>query len=105
MPLLPQRAFPFSGPPQTGRQPYFWLPVLIIVMTIVALVIGGLVLHCVEHRLVAASGQNLTLAAAEIGDKLDRLLFERHGDVLMMSKAFAVHMQNPPYLTEYLNWM
>ncbi|HJU05704.1 MAG TPA: PAS domain S-box protein [Nitrospiraceae bacterium] len=105
MPLTPQRASLFTRPFQAGRQPYFWLPVLIIGMTIVALVIGGLVLHYVEHRLVAASGQNLTLAAAEIADKLDRLLFERHGDVLMMSRTFAVHMPNPPYLTEYLNWM
>ena len=33
--------------------------------------------------------ENLTLASAEIADKLDRLLFERHADVRMMARAFT----------------
>ena len=74
-------------------------------MTLVALMIGGLILHYVENRLVQASGHDLTLAAADITDKLDRLMFERYGDVRMMAKAFADHVQNRAYLTDYLRWM
>ena len=60
------------------RRPYTWLPVLILGMTIVAMAIGAVMLHSIEVRLVEAAGGNLTLASAEIADKLDRLLFERY---------------------------
>ena len=88
-----------------NRRPYAWLPGLIIAMTFVAVVIGTLVLHYVETRLVAATGQNLTLAAAEITDKLDRLLFERHGDALMTARAFSVRMEDTAYQQSFLQWM
>jgi len=68
--------FDHSATPFPTRRPYAWLPALIISMTFVAIVIGTLVLHYVEDRLVTAVGQNLTLVAAEITDKLDRLMFE-----------------------------
>src|SRR5688500_16512860 len=87
------------------RRPYTWLPVLILGMTIVAVVIGGVMLHSIEVRLVEAAGGTLTLAAAEIADKLDRLLFERYGDVQMMARAFASRSTDKKYLMEYLQWM
>src|SRR5690348_2051760 len=92
------------GPPQ-NRRPYAWLPSLIIGMTVVAIVIGTLVLHYVETRLVAATGQNLTLASAEITDKLDRLLFERYGDTLVMAREFSLRMDDPAFLASFMAWM
>ena len=91
--------------PAQERPPYAWLPSLIIGMTFVAIVIGTLVLHYVETRLVAATGQNLTLAAAEITDKLDRLLFERYGDALMTVRAFSARMEDRAYQESFLHWM
>ncbi len=70
-----------------SRRPYTWLQVLMIVMTVVAVTIGALALHYIETRLVRIAGESLSVAAAEIADKLDRLLFERYGDVRMMAKA------------------
>ncbi|MGH7258458.1 MAG: cache domain-containing protein, partial [Nitrospiraceae bacterium] len=87
------------------RRPYTWLPVLILGMTIVAVVIGAVMLHSIEVRLVEAAGGNLKLASAEIADKLDRLLFERYGDAQMMARAFAARSSDKKYLTEYLQWM
>jgi PAS domain S-box-containing protein len=74
-------------------------------MTFVAIVIGTLVLYYVETRLVAATGQNLTLAAAEITDKLDRLLFERYGDALMTARAFSARMEDRVYQQSFLQSM
>lgn len=88
-----------------NRSPYRWLPALIAVMAIVALFIGGLLLHYVETRLVASSGEELTLAAAEISEKLDRLLFERYSDTLLTARAFAVRSTDKTYLAEHLAWM
>ncbi|MEP6888782.1 MAG: PAS domain S-box protein, partial [Nitrospirales bacterium] len=87
------------------NRPYAWLPGLIIGMTFVAIIIGTLVLNYVETRLVAATGQNLTLAAAEITDKLDRLLFERYGDTLVMARTFSLRMHDPAYMGSFLAWM
>ena len=77
-----------SLPAGSPRRSYPWLPVLIVGVTIVALVIGVVMLRSIEVRMVEATGENLTLASAEIADKLDRLLFERHADVRMMARAF-----------------
>ena len=94
-------ASPPTGP---SRRSYPWLPVLIVGMTIVAFVIGVVMLRSIEVRMVEATGENLTLASAEIADKLDRLLFERHGDVRMMARAFSAHVLDRKYLNEHLHW-
>src|SRR5438093_7962380 len=88
-----------------ARRPYAWLPALIFLSIVVALVIGLLALRFLETRLVATTGESLSLAAAEVADKLDRFLFERYGDVEMMARAFSIRAYNRAYITEYLGWM
>jgi PAS domain S-box-containing protein len=73
-------------------------------MTIVAFVIGVVMLRSIEVRMVEATGENLTLAAAEIAGKLDRLLFEREGDIRMLARAFSGRPLDKKYLDEYLRW-
>jgi two-component system cell cycle sensor histidine kinase/response regulator CckA len=93
----------FQQPLNSAR--YRWLPHLIILMNVVALVAGVFLLRSVESRLVAAAGEELTIAASELSDKLDRLLFERYGDTQMMAHAFALRSGDSRYLTSYLGWM
>lgn len=88
-----------------SRQPYTWLQVLMIIMTAVAMVIGALALHYIETRLVKTAGESLSLASGEIAGKLDRLLFERYGDVRMMARAFGTRMSDRPFVNAYLTWM
>ena len=73
-------------PEATASRPYSWLPVLIGVLTIVMLAIGSIAFRYVETRMVATAGETLAHTAAEVSDKLDRFLIERHGDVLMMAR-------------------
>ena len=84
---------------------YRWLPHLLIAMTGVAVLAGIGLIRFVEYRFVEATGGELTLAAAEVAEKLDRMLFERQGDVLMMARAFSLRTSDPRYLSEYLKWM
>ncbi|HXH85200.1 MAG TPA: PAS domain S-box protein, partial [Nitrospira sp.] len=93
----------FQQPLDSRR--YRWLPQLIILMNLVALVSGVFLLRNVEHRLIAAAGEELTIAAAEVSDKLDRLLFERYGDAQMMARAFALRSSDARYLSSYLGWV
>jgi PAS domain S-box-containing protein len=88
-----------------SRRPYTWLQVLMIVMTVVAMTIGALALHYIETRLVGAAGESLSVAAAEIADKLDRLLFERYGDIQVAARAFGHRMSDTAYLYSYLAWV
>jgi PAS domain S-box-containing protein len=84
---------------------YRWVPYLIIGMSLLALVAGVRLIQFVESRLVAATGEELTLAAAEVAEKTDRMLFERQGDVQMMARGFSLRASDPRYLSEYLKWM
>jgi two-component system, cell cycle sensor histidine kinase and response regulator CckA len=84
---------------------YRWLPYLITAMTIFSLLAGVMLARFVEARLVEATGGELALAAAEVAEKTDRMLFERQGDALMMARAFSLRASDPRYLSDYLKWM
>ena len=88
---------------RTSPRPYAWLPTLIIVMVAAAVTIGGIALYYVEARLVAATGESLALAAADIADKLDLTLRARHDDIQVFAKAAVFqgydHKAKSVYLT------
>ncbi|TLY32613.1 MAG: hypothetical protein E6K62_07565, partial [Nitrospirae bacterium] len=87
------------------RRSYGRLPILILLMTLVILIIGAVALHYVENRLVATTGESLALAAADIADMLDRLLFERYSDIPMMARARVFQGRDRAAMTDYLNWV
>ena len=89
----------------TASRPYSWLPVLIIVITVATLAIGATTLHYIETRMVATVGETLALTAAEVSDKVDRVLFERYGDVQMIARAFSAQPDNREFHSSYLAWM
>ena len=86
----------------TAPRPYSWLPVLLGVLTVATLSIGTIAFRYVETRMVATAGETLAHTAAEVSDKLDRFLIERHGDVLMMARTFSVQPQNREFQSAYI---
>ncbi|MEO6545736.1 MAG: cache domain-containing protein, partial [Nitrospiraceae bacterium] len=84
------------------RQAYSWLPALIIAMTVSTLVIGTLALLHIETRMVDTTGETLALTAAEVSDKLDRFLFERYGDALMMAGTFSPQSGDREFQSAYI---
>ncbi len=89
-------------PEATAPRPYSWLPVLLGVLTVAMLIIGTLAFRYVETRMVATAGETLAQTAAEVSDKLDRFLVERHGDVLMMARTFSVQSDNREFQSTYI---
>ncbi len=89
----------------TVPRPYSWLPVIIVVMTVATLAFGATTLHYIETRMVATAGENLTLIAAEVSNKLDRVLFERSGDVQMIARGFSAQPDDREFQSTYLAWM
>ncbi len=82
---------------------YRWLPTLIVLMAGVALTIGGATLHSIENRLVATTGETLALAAADIADKLDRVLFDHYSNIQFMAEGLAPMMRDRAGMAEYLH--
>lgn len=84
---------------------YRWLPYLLIGITLCAIPGGIVLIRVIETHFVEAAGGELKLAAAEVAEKLDRILFERKGDVLMMARVASLRTSDQKYLSEYLKWM
>ena len=88
-----------------SRRVYAWLPVFLVVMVAVALAIGGLTLNYVERYLVAMAGESLALAAADIADELDRILYERYGDIQVLAQTPLMQGGDPATRSSYLGAM
>jgi two-component system cell cycle sensor histidine kinase/response regulator CckA len=88
-----------------GPRRYRWLPYLLIGITLCAIPGGIVLIRVIEAHFLEAAGGQLKLAAAEVAEKLDRILFERKGDVLMMARAASLRTSDQKYLSEYLKWM
>ena len=71
-------------------------------LTVATLSIGTIAFRYVETRMVATAGETLAHTAAEVSDKLDRFLIERHGDVLMMARTFSVQSHNREFQSAYI---
>lgn len=79
------------------------LPALIFLLGLVAVLSGYLVLQYLETKMIETAGNSLSLAAADIADKLDRVLFERYSDSKVMAKATETYLRNRSALTTYLD--
>jgi len=89
-------------PESRDPRPYSWLPILLGVLTLATLSIGTIAFRYIETRMVATAGETLAQTAAEVSDKLDRFLLERHGDVLMMARTFSVQSYNQEFQSAYV---
>ncbi len=89
---------------RTGQRnrPYVWLPTLIVAMTVVALVFLARGFYSFQANVIATTGESLALAASDIAEMVDRILFERYSDVVIAAKAAAFQQRDRRTMTEYL---
>jgi PAS domain S-box-containing protein len=85
-----------------NRRPYTWLTPVIILVAVVVLAIGAIGIVFVETRLIATTGESLALAADDIADMLDRILYERYGDILVTSQAPVFQGRDRTAMSDYL---
>ena len=91
-------------PRQESRPLYAWLPAIILVLVLMTLAVGGVALHYVERHLIAATGESLALAAADIADKLDTVLFERYADTQVLAHLPVFRTRDVAAMTRRLNF-
>ncbi|MDE3018682.1 MAG: PAS domain S-box protein [Nitrospirota bacterium] len=82
---------------------YAWLPGLIVIMTLLTLAVGTLALHHLESELVAFAGESLAIAATDIADKLDLLMFEHYSEAQILAGALDSAMHDHEHLTKHLS--
>ncbi len=90
-------------PREESRQLYAWLPVIILVLVLVTLAVGGVALYYVERHLIDSTGDSLALAAADIADKLDTILFERYGGTQVLAHSPVFRTRDVKAMTRHLN--
>src|ERR671937_1075111 len=89
------------------QQPQFKLHRLLVPsLGIVGVTLLGVlvIFKYMEGVLIERSGERLAVTASQTADKLDRVFFERHGDVQMLARSFAAH-RDIAYMTDYVSWM
>lgn len=74
---------------QKQKRPYLWLPFLMFTLLGLAAITATIALDVVRSALLRTTGESLALAAAEVVEKLDRVLFERHGDIQMVARTLS----------------
>ena len=85
------------------KRAYRRLPLLIALLVFTTVAMGAIALHFVQNRLVAGSGESLALVAADIADKLDRLLLEQYANTQIMAQTPALQGSDPAVKTRLLN--
>lgn len=82
---------------------YVWLPALVGGVLLLILAIGIIFVHSLEQTLLTEAGARLAVAATEVAEKLDRVLFQRQGDIQMLARAAVFRRRDPVALSAYLN--
>jgi len=77
------------------------LPSLLLVVCLVTMVLGWVFLRAVEQVLIEQTGEELTILATQVAHMLDRLLFERMGDLQILQKT-ALEARDPVALSRSL---
>ncbi|TLY34911.1 MAG: response regulator [Nitrospirae bacterium] len=86
----------------SARRLYRWLPMIMLLIVAVTGAVGAFTLGYVKNRLLATTGESLALAAADIADKLDRILYERYGDIQVMAQAPVLRGRDPDAMSMFL---
>ena len=61
------------------------LPILLLLCFVIATALGLYALSFLRTMLVAERGNELAMNAAAVADTVDRVLFERYGDILLFA--------------------
>jgi len=79
-----------------------WLPILLAILTIAFLPLTLLALSKVEETIIHQHGQILAETASSLARRLDRILFERYGDLQILSEAPMLQDGDRETMTKHL---
>jgi len=88
---------------RTSKPILYQLPLLIAAIAVVIVVTWLTAWQYVQQSLIRTAGEALSLGAAEIASKFDRMILERDDDLRVMAVAFSNRMHDDPaFVQRYL---
>ncbi|NGZ96852.1 MAG: hypothetical protein CV089_12145 [Nitrospira sp. WS110] len=91
-------------PMNTSKPIFYQLPLLIAAIALVIVVTWLAAWQYVQQSLIRTAGAALSLGAAEIASKFDRMILERYDDLRVMAVAFSNRMEDDPaFVQHYLD--
>lgn len=89
---------------KTSRPILYQLPLLIAAIAVVIVVTWLTAWQYVQQSLIRTAGEALTLGAAEIALRFDRMIFERYGDMRVMAAVVSDRIKDDPaFVQRYVN--
>ncbi|MFO0775760.1 MAG: diguanylate cyclase [Nitrospiraceae bacterium] len=85
------------------RQPYWWIVWSTIVITCAAVASAVWSLTTIERRLINAAGNSVALTSEESARKIDKILEERAGDLIVLSHMRLLQVRDTRLISEHLN--
>jgi len=92
--LSPERSYP------TQKIPGFYL---IFAITMLTLLFAGGTLYIVSQYLIDTEGEALAVLASDVANMLDRILFERYGDIGLLAQTPLLAGHDTTAITTYLH--
>lgn len=80
-----------------------WLPSLLTILAIACIPLTLMILSQVEKTMIEEHGQYLASTAESLTQRLDRILFERYGDLKILSQSTVLRNEDELAMTQYLN--
>jgi hypothetical protein len=81
---------------KTSKPILYQLPLLIAAIAVVIVVTWLTAWQYVQQSLIRTAGEALTLGAAEIALRFDRMIFERYGDMRVMAAVTSDRIKDDP---------
>lgn len=79
-----------------------WLPTVLVLIAIAFLPLTLIMLSKVEDSIIEEHGQALASTAESVAQRLDRILFERYGDLQSLSQSLVLQNEDERAMTTHL---
>ena len=79
-----------------------WLPLIIMMVSIIGITIGGMTLHLIQKHLIQKEGESLGIIASSIRGQIEQSIFERKGDIELLAKASIFQQPSTHNMSTYL---
>ena len=92
-----------AAPTRSAKPIFYHVPFLIGAIAVVIVMTWLAAWQYVQQSVIRTAGEALSLGAAEIASKFDRMMFERDDDLRVMAVAFSSRLKDDPeFVDRYL---
>ncbi len=84
------------------KQEITWLPMIIVLVFVSSIVMGAMTFSFLHEHLLKKEGETLVVMASNVSQHLEQTIFERKGDIELLTKASVFQQSNTYAMSTYL---